>query len=305
MKFTTDFNIPDHHKPIDYDSSVLLLGSCFSQNIGDKFLYYGFDAAINPFGVIFNPHSLNVLMEKSLNDSFEAGDVSESYSYLAHSDLNGTDSLQTLKNLKTAGKELQHRVHSASHIIITLGTAWVYELKETETVAANCHQQSQSLFDKRLLSAKEISAALENLESLILKENPQAQIIYTVSPVRHIKDGMVENTRSKARLHEAIQQRCEAKKNYYFPAYEILMDELRDYRFYAKDMIHPNGTAVDYVWSRFRESVLHPNTAAPIKAVEKHRRLQSHRPKDKEAHDIQLQISATLLDQNFPNLHLK
>jgi hypothetical protein len=188
---------------------------------------------------------------------------------------------------------------------VTLGTAWIYELKETGVIVANCHQQPQSLFGKRLLTAIEISDALESMELLIHKVNPQAQIIFTLSPVRHTKDGMVENTRSKARLHEAIQQQCSTENNYYFPAYEILMDELRDYRFYAQDMIHPNGTAVDYVWARFRESVLHTNTLASIKAVEKHRKLQSHRPKNREAHDIQLKISAALLEQNFPNLHLK
>jgi hypothetical protein len=305
MKFTTDFPITEHTDPIDYNSSVLLLGSCFSQNIGDKFLYYGFDAVINPFGVIFNPHSLYVLMEKSLNNSFKESDVSETYSYLAHSDLNGSDKVRTLKNLKTAGKQLQDRVHAASHIIITLGTAWIYELKKTGKIVANCHQQPQYLFMKRLLTHKEISDALESMELLIHKVNPQAQIIYTLSPVRHTKDGMIENTRSKARLHETIQQQCDTKNSYYFPAYEILMDELRDYRFYAQDMIHPNGTAVNYVWSRFRESVLHTNTLATEKAIEKHRRLQSHRPKDLEEHVIQLKISAEFLEQNFPNLHLK
>ncbi|WP_194851303.1 GSCFA domain-containing protein [Nonlabens antarcticus] len=305
MKFTTDFPISKHNQPIDYDSSVLMLGSCFSQNIGDKFQYYGFDTVVNPFGVIFNPHSLWVLMEKSVSGNFTENDVCGNFSYLAHSQLDGNDSATTLLNLKTAGIWMKNQIELSSHIIVTLGTAWIYELKATGEIVANCHQQPQALFEKRLLSIEKIQEALEKMERLIKKVNPTAQIIYTLSPVRHTKDGMIENTRSKARLYEAIQQRCEKGENYYFPAYELLMDDLRDYRFYAADMLHPNATAVDYVWNRFRESVLHTNTLTTIKAVEKHRKLQDHRPKNNEAHKEQLIKSSILLQQKFPNLKLQ
>jgi len=304
MKFTTSFPIPRHEQPISHDSSLLLLGSCFSQNIGDKLSYYGFDTSVNPFGVIFNPHSLRELMEKSLTDNFAESDVSETYSYLAHSDMDGTDTGETLQNMKKAGAQLKNRVNMATHILLTLGTSWVYELKATGKVVANCHQQPQSLFNKRLLTMEEIAGALQKIEALVQRENPHAQVIYTLSPVRHSKDGMVENMRSKSRLHEAIQQQCEAGKAYYFPAYEILMDELRDYRFYAVDMIHPNATAVDYVWLRFRESVLDTTSQKTMEAVAAYRKLQSHRPKDATAHEEQLRKSLTFLQNQYPNLNL-
>jgi len=305
MKLTTSFDIPNHTQPIAYDSKMVLLGSCFSQNIGDKLAYYGFDAMVNPFGVIFNPHSLMVLMERSLTDGFSDIDISETFSYLAHSDLDGVDKNETLTNLQKSGSQLKTELESASHLILTLGTAWIYEFKETGTIVANCHQQPQKLFNKRLLTIDEISQSLQHIKSLVNAVNPGVQIILTLSPVRHTKDGMVENSRSKARLHEAIQQQCENENAYYFPAFEILMDELRDYRFYARDMIHPNATAVDYVWLRFRESVINTNTSNAIKSIEKYRKLAAHRPKNATAHELQLSKMKTQLLADFPYLKLQ
>jgi len=245
-----------------------------------------------------------VLMEKSLREEFTIADAQEKFSYLAHSDINGQDSEKVLEHLKTAGDRLKSAIENATHVILTLGTAWIYELAETGQIVANCHQQPQRLFNKRMLESKEILASLDNMESLIKSVNSTAQVIYTLSPVRHIKDGMVENSRSKARLHDAIQQRCDTSDVYYFPSYEILMDELRDYRFYERDMIHPNATAVDYVWSRFRESVLNQNTSTALKAIEKHRKLAQHRPKNPELHQLQLADSQENIIANFPYIQL-
>ncbi|KQC33099.1 hypothetical protein AAU57_07045 [Nonlabens sp. YIK11] len=304
MKFTTHFEIETIKKPLDHHGSVVLMGSCFSQNIGDKLSYCGFEALVNPFGVIFNPYSLMLLMEKSIDEDFTMDDVSGNFSYLAHSDLNAANASEVLIQLQDAGQVLKKRLEKASHVIITLGTAWIYELQKTGQIVANCHQQPQKLFSKRLLSRHEMEEALRRIESLIKKVNPATQLIYTLSPVRHTKDGMVENARSKARLHEAIQQSCDGRVPYYFPAYEILMDELRDYRFYASDMIHPNATAVDYVWLRFRESVLHQNTVNAIKTIEKHQKLAGHKPKDIEAHALQVEQSRQQLLSQFPYLQL-
>lgn len=304
MKFTTSFDIARLDKAIDHDSSIVLLGSCFSQNIGDKLIYYGFKTMINPFGVIFNPHSMAVLVEKSLSESFTKNDVQEHYSYLAHSLLNGINPTVTFSNLTHAGDQLKTRLKGATHFIITLGTAWIYELAATRLIVANCHQQPQKLFNKRLLDFEEITSSLQQMESSIYKMNPNAQIIYTLSPVRHTKDGIIENARSKARLHEALQQQCEQDKNYYFPSYEILMDELRDYRFYAQDMIHPNETAVDYVWSRFRESVLNTNLNPALQAIEKYRKLVAHRPKDNVAHLLQIDKMKEQIMATFPKIEL-
>ena len=304
MKFTTPVDIYPLETSIDYSSSIVLLGSCFSQNIGDQLSYFGFQNLINPFGTLFNPVSMATLVEKSINDEFTAKDAQESFSYLAHSDITGTNTSDVLTNLKAAGQELSNRLKNATHLIITLGTAWIYELKESGTVVANCHQQPQKLFNKRLLELDELAESLEKMEIAIKTRKPNIQIIYTLSPVRHSKDGMVENTRSKSRLHEAIQQKCDTSTSYYFPSYEILMDELRDYRFYAQDMLHPNATAVDYVWLRFRESVLHHNTATTIKAVESYRKLEAHRPRNTEAHQLQLKKSLSSLKEQYPKIHI-
>ncbi len=305
MKFTTSFPIDHHHKPIEHGDSIVLLGSCFSQNIGDKLNYYGFKTLVNPFGTLFNPHSIRQLLEKSIQQTFDAQDVHGSFSYLAHSYVNGNNASLTLKNLRQAGILLSQELATATHLIITLGSAWVYELKATGGIVANCHQQPQGLFNKRLLDYREILNDLSAINTLVKQINPTIEIILTLSPVRHTKDGMIENNRSKARLHDAIQEYCDQLNSYYFPAYEILMDELRDYRFYNGDMIHPSPTAVDYVWLRFRESVLHNKTANAIAALEKYRKLESHRPKNADRHNKLLEEASQKLKNQYPNLNLK
>ncbi len=302
MKFTTSFSIARHPQPIDHSASIVLLGSCFSQHIGDRLAYYGFDTLVNPFGTLFNPYSMAVLVEKSVAQNFLPSDISGTYSYLAHSDCNGYNAASTLKNLQRAGTTLQHKLATSSHLIITLGTAWVYKLKENGSIVANCHQQPQQLFNKELLSIEDIVTALKKMEAAARVAAPDIKMIYTLSPVRHIKDGMVENTRSKSRLHEAIQQHCQQTSGYYFPAYEILMDELRDYRFYDRDMLHPNDIAVDYVWARFRESVINTSTTPAINAIEKYRKLHAHRPKNKATHEMQVKEALQKLQTKFPSI---
>ncbi|AZQ44759.1 GSCFA domain-containing protein [Nonlabens ponticola] len=303
MKFTTSFEIEKHPLPIDHDSHVVLLGSCFTDHMYRKLRYYGFDAVSNPFGILFNPFSISHLVSKSIQDDFKLDDVESTFSYLAHSDIAGDDPDAVLTELQTAGKKLKESLNKATHVIITLGTSWIYELKESSQIVASCHQQPQKLFDKRLLKIDEINQSLNKLIDLI-QGLTQASILFTVSPVRHTRDGMVENQRSKARLHEAIQQQVDAKRAYYFPSYELFMDDLRDYRFYDRDMIHPNEIGVDYVWLRFRESVINQNTATAIKALEKLRKLEQHRPKDAATHARQVDEFKVKVLNEFPNLTL-
>jgi hypothetical protein len=304
MRLTTSFPIAQHDRPIDHDSKLMLLGSCFAQNIGDKLSYYGFDAMVNPFGTIFNPYSLRLIVERSVRNHFTLEDVERNFSYLAHSDMNGENAVQTLDHLKTAGLLLRQRLQECTHVIVTLGTAWVYQLRESQKIVANCHQQPQSLFTKQLLETQQILEYLLELEYLIKSTKPYASIIFTLSPVRHTKDGMVENMHSKARLHDAIQQLCNKSKSCYFPSYEIMMDELRDYRFYKSDMLHPNEVAVDYIWSRFRESVIHKNSIPIIQAVEKIKKLQAHRPTNKIEHKKQVDKAVRELKTTYPNVKL-
>jgi hypothetical protein len=303
MKLSTIIPLQPLKPKLDYSSRVVLLGSCFTENIGSKLGYYGFHTTVNPFGIVFNPVSLALLLSRSLNDAeFTTSDVQGHFSYLAHSDLNATSSDEVVSKLNNAANALTTSIKNASHVIITLGTAWIYELKTTTSVIANCHKQAQDLFNKRLLDLKEITTALDSLHAIIKKVNTKSTITYTLSPVRHLKDGFVENQRSKSRLHECIQQQIDQQQGVYFPAYEIVMDELRDYRYYDRDMLHLNDLGIDFVWERFRESAINSSTQHAMEAMEKYQQLKAHRPQDKVKHDGQVQKMKEYLLKTYPNI---
>jgi len=305
MQLTTPVPVQPIESTIDYNSSLVFLGSCFTENIGSKMDYYGFQACINPFGIVFNPYSLMVLIQRSLSDNlFNKQDVETHFSYLAHSDLNNSSTDVVLSNLNNAGRELSNQIKKSTHVFITLGTAWVYEHIQQQLIVANCHKQPQKNFVKKLLSIEQISQNLETIISIIHNSQPQTQVIFTLSPVRHIKDGFTENQRSKARLFEAIQSIVDSKKGTYFPAYEIVMDELRDYRFYGRDMIHLSETGIELVWERFRESVINKTILTTMNAVEKHRKLVAHKPTDNELHKLQVDKSLTELLHKYPLVQL-
>ncbi|MGJ8684580.1 MAG: GSCFA domain-containing protein [Nonlabens sp.] len=305
MQLTTPVPILPLQPPMDYNSSMVFLGSCFTENIGTKMAYYGFETCINPFGIVFNPYSLMVLLERSISsEMFSEDDVESHFSYLAHSDLNGATRETVVKNLNDSAQLLAQQIKKASHVFITLGTAWVYEHMEQQMIVANCHKQPQALFNKKLLSINKITDCLTSIISLIQKAQPQALVVFTLSPVRHIKDGFTENQRSKARLFESIQSVVEDKNVSYFPAYEIVMDELRDYRFYGRDMVHLSELGVELVWERFRESVINQNIFPIMKAVEKHRKLVEHRPHNLELHREQIHKSEMDLLQKHPQVQL-
>lgn len=265
MQFRTEIPIKKYDFPIDYQSRILLLGSCFSENIGKKFQYFKFQAEVNPFGIIFNPISLEKLVKRVVekqyfteSDIFFHNDLWHCFD--VHSELSNSNKDMFLDNLNSI-LELTHRqIVSLTHCIITLGTAWVYRLRQaqsnTDKIVANCHKVPQNQFIKTLLSSEQIEESLQNIVSLVHSINPNCQFIFTVSPVRHSKDGFVENNISKAHLLSAVFKtvNCKLATVNYFPSYEIMIDELRDYRFYADDMLHPNQKAIDYIWIKFFES---------------------------------------------------
>lgn len=304
MKLSTLVPIKPLAPPLDYESKVLFLGSCFAENIGSKLQYYGFDTLINPFGIIFNPVSLAILIEKAASNTiFSIEDVETGFSYYAHSKLNGKNAYETLLNLNEALDLLKIRLSESSHIFITLGTAWVYRHTTKNIIVANCHKQPQTIFEKFLLTPTQIATSLESIKQNIQSINPVASICYTLSPVRHLKDGFIENTQSKSRLHDAIQNEIGTAAQY-FPAYEIVMDELRDYRYYGTDMIHLNETGVDYVWNCFRESGIPSNLFPILQKVEKFRKLKNHRPTDQEKHYQQVMLQMKKLIEFYPFLKI-
>jgi len=281
---------------LDYDSQVLLVGSCFVENIGAKLEYFKFQNLVNPFGILFHPEAIARFFEAvTTQKQFSEADfeeVNESFvSFDAHSKLSATSAKAAAEQLNVAQREAYDQLLNASHINITLGTAWGYRHKGQAKIVANCHKIPQKEFDKELASVKQIEASLLRVLSAVKSLNSKASVIFTVSPVRHLKDGFVENQRSKAHLIAAVHAILEEGDASYFPAYEIVMDELRDYRFYDRDMIHPNTLAVDYIWERFLAVYLSPQAKKTMDKVEEIRRGLEHRPfnPDSEQHQKFLQ----------------
>lgn len=260
MKLTTPIKLSRQNPPINYSSKVLLLGSCFAQNMGAKLEYYKFQQCTNPFGILFHPVAIEKLITRAVNHTwFTSKDVflqnEQWHCFLAHSKLSNTSEEDLISALNSALEKLRFSLLEASHVVFTFGTAWVYKHLEKDTIVANCHKVPQKEFVKQLLSPDDVSDVLLGIETKLRTINPTCSIINTVSPVRHIKDGLLANSRSKAHLIAGVQEIVSPEKlNYYFPSYEIMMDELRDYRYYKEDLIHPNETAIYLIWEKFLSS---------------------------------------------------
>lgn len=284
MTFRTNITLKKERNQINYDSKLLLIGSCFSENISEKLKYYKFNTLSNPFGILFNPIAIEQLITNSINDkTYTSEDIFELnerwHCFDAHSILSSSEKEQLLTNLNSAITNTHEQISESSHIIITLGTARVYRFIETDTIVGNCHKIQQKKFLQELLSIEDIAASLENICTLIKSINPTVNIIFTVSPVRHLKDGFVENSVSKAHLLAAIHQITDSRNQlYYFPSFEIMLDDLRDYRFYANDMVHPNETAITYIWEQFKQVWIDENSSIIMKEVETIQRGLNHKP---------------------------
>lgn len=285
MKLQT--NIPLKKQPrnlIDYNSNLVLLGSCFSQNIGKKLDYFKFKNLQNPFGILFHPKAIENLIEKSINlSTIEEHEIifqNEQWHCLnAHSSLSDVNRTKLITKLDAALKITNRSLKEASHIIITLGTSWAYRHIESDNIVANCHKIPQKKFLKELLTIDEISESLEAIIALIKSINKETTVLFTVSPIRHLKDGFIENSQSKSHLISGIHQVVDKRKNtHYFPSYEIMMDELRDYRFYAEDMIHPNKTAIDYIWEKFKQVWFSDDTSTLMKDIDVIQKGLAHKP---------------------------
>lgn len=270
--------------PIDYHSQLLLLGSCFSKNIGNKLAHFKFQSTQNPFGILFHPQAIETLLTNAINEKeYSEEDIfflnERWHCFEAHSSLSSPSKENFLQNLNTAIKLTAQQIKKSTHIVITLGTAWTYRFIESDTVVANCHKVPQKKFLKEILSIDEITESLKSIIALVREVNPTVHFIFTVSPVRHLKDGFVENQQSKAHLIAAIHETIEPRKKIdYFPSYEIVMDELRDYRFYKEDMIHPNKTAIDYIWEKFSNAWISENSKSTMEEVDLIQKRLTHIP---------------------------
>ncbi|PCI09249.1 MAG: GSCFA domain-containing protein [Flavobacteriaceae bacterium] len=286
------------HAKIDHKSKILLLGSCFTENIGEKFEYFKFQNTINPFGILFHPKAIEKLITDSINQKkYTDTDVffhnERWHCFDAHSDLSNPSKEDLLEKLNATIVSTHQYLKNTTHIIITLGTAWVYRQIETDCIVANCHKIPQKKFLKELLSVDEITASLENIVALVKSVNPKIQFIFTVSPVRHLKDGFTENSLSKAHLIASILQVLKENSSLsevegYFPSFEIMMDDLRDYRFYKSDMIHPNQTAINYIWEHFKSTWINQNSFGIMNQIDTIQKGLSHRPFNKKSEQHQL-----------------
>ena len=262
------------------------MGSCFAVNIGQKFDYFKFRNTTNPFGILFHPEALEKFIGFAVNNkTFTEADIffhnERWHCFDAHSDLSHPDKKVLLDRLNAASSLANAEIKAASHIIITLGTAWVYRSNETGNLVANCHKVPQKEFTKELHSVGAIKQSLHNILALLEQVNPNLTVIFTVSPVRHIKDGIIENQWSKSNLisalHEVLSSEICNLKSRYFPSYEIMMDELRDYRYYAEDMIHPSQVAINYIWERFTQAWIAPPAQQTMQEVDSIQRGLQHR----------------------------
>jgi hypothetical protein len=289
MKLITEVTVPGYPSRIDHRADILLLGSCFTENIGSMLKRYRFPVTVNPFGTIFNPASvakcLEALMKKP---SYTTDDLREHngqwFSFDHYTGFSSENRDTCLNRINEHFDPAKSVLASAEWLIITWGTSWVFTENNTGGVVSNCHKIPATEFTRTRLSVPEIVLTYKVLIRQLFSYNPELRIVLTVSPVRHWKDGAHGNQLSKAALLLATEELQDLfpEKVYYFPSYEIVMDELRDYRFYADDMLHTNTMATSYIWKKFRDAMISEESKKIIEDLEPWLKLEEHRPKDTE-----------------------
>jgi hypothetical protein len=292
MKFRTEIQIPAAANKLSLRSPILALGSCFADVMGARLQANKFQVLVNPFGVIYNPVSILKLVETAIQKKALAEELYWQHQGLwYHYDLHSEIAAPTLAGLTKTAQDILEKVaqfiDTADVLLLTLGTAFVYRFKETNTIVANCHKAPSGFFLKELVSVAEVTSALVSLHNTLKAARPGLHIILTLSPVRHIKDGIPENQVSKSVLrlacHEAVLQ---CPQLTYFPAYECMLDDLRDYRFYKKDMLHPSEMAEDYIWEKFVAAYMDDEAKEFLKEWENISKALAHKPfhRKSEAH---------------------
>ncbi len=282
--FRTVVDVPESRHKLDFESSSLWMGSCFTENIGFRLKQLKFPTQINPFGVLYNPESirtsLSFLTQKryfTLKDLRYGNDLW--YSFYHHSTFSHHDRNICLERINESIDKASGFIKNAHFLFITFGTARAYRLRETGGIVSNCHKLPHKLFTHILMDVDTIVSSYKKLIENLQEFNPRLKLVFTLSPVRHLKDGATGNQVSKSTLMLAISQLQDAFDNvFYFPAYEIVMDELRDYRFYQEDMLHITRQGVDYIWGKFMDSFLAPRTLSLANEIKAVKQAIEHRP---------------------------
>lgn len=290
MDFRTQVHIPDKNYRIDHSTRMMLFGSCFSENIGSKLKNNKFNVEVNPFGILYNPLSVSNSIRRLLRKTgFTETDIlynNEMYhSFMHHGSFSDTDKDNCLKNINERYNKAVEWIYETELFLITFGTAYVYRLKQMGKtgkgeVVSNCHKYPADKFDRTILTVDEIVEEWVDLTKQLKAVNKNVKFLFTVSPIRHWKDGAHENQISKSILHIAIDQliRICGEDLLYFPAYEIMIDELRDYRFYEDDMMHPSAFAVDYIWHNFSKTFFSDATMKINKEWSQIKKSIDHKP---------------------------
>lgn len=276
--------VTPHLPPLAYSDRLVCLGSCFADRVGGLFRRYAFQAEVNTHGVLFNPISISKTIARAIVSpdtpcaSLQCQEglwVSTDY----HSALAASSKQEALQKIAIANQTLREAIFRAQWLVVTFGTAWVYYEQKTERIVTNCHHFPADSFERKLLSLEQLVEEGGRLIEVLHSLNPQLKVLFTVSPVRHLRDGIMDNSVSKATLLLAVQALTQGVKDtYYFPSYELMIDELRDYRFYDADMLQPNQTALDYIWDRLAQSWFAPATLSLQKKIAAYRKMQEHRP---------------------------
>jgi hypothetical protein len=299
--FFLPFSIPTSERKIHFKDSLVFTGSCFSTEIAQCFANSGFHVMHNPFGTTFNPISIANQLIKSI-------DLDENIHYLKTKErFYDWESANTISRLSAdeladfltkSRNDLREKISNASFLFITFGSAFAYTLKENNLVVANCHKQPAQLFSKELLPLVELQKLWVTTIAKIKALNPSITICFTISPVRHIKDGIIENNRSKARLFELVSYLEEMENVHYFPSFEIVMDELREYRFFKVDRIHPNQEAINYIWERFGEVYFSKATLEMIAKIHSVRKAEQHVLIDSKSQESLNHLEETMRRKN-------
>ena len=302
MKFKLTLEATPSNEQIGYQDKILLIGSCFTENIGAKMQKHLFTVKENPHGILFNPVSVvNAIRDYidckqyGMDDLFVLNELYNSWHH--HSRFSDITAEAALKKINESIQEAHVYLKESNQLVITLGSAWLYCLTDMACVqkglvVANNHKAPAHWFEKRLMQPYELTSLLESIMEALQKFNPNLNVVFTISPVRHLREGLVENNRSKAVLIQAVHDLIAySKAAFYFPAYEYVIDDLRDYRFYAEDLVHPNYAATQYVWEKWVETFYSPTTQQIMKQVAELQMAIQHKPfnKNSQAHQVFLQ----------------
>ena len=306
--------VPDQGIRISHQSQILLMGSCFADNIGRRLQAGKFRVSHNPFGVVYNPLSLSKQIELlCIKERFETADLEFRnelwFSFMHYTLFSDTDKEACLARINDSFERARNYISTANVLFLTLGTSFAYTIKSTGEVVANCHKLPAKEFSHRFIPLHETVEELKKSIELLRSFNPGLKVVFTVSPIRHWKNGAIDNQRSKAALLLAVAE-LEKKlpEIYYFPAYEIVMDELRDYRFYAEDLLHPSDFAVDFIWQKYMSAYFGDETKSITSAIEELNKALNHKPRHTNTTEYRKFVKSVIkkaeqLTKKYPSLN--